>query len=76
MKIGPSPFVDLSRYSKSEEELEVLYGLPRYVHFCKKCNMSNQQPMSSNEYAHGTNSKKTTMSFDGKACVMHVISTS
>ena len=64
MKIGPSPTVDLNRYSKSQQELEVLYGLPRYVHFCKKCNMSNQQPMSSNEYAHGTNSKKVTMSFD------------
>lgn len=64
MKIGPSPTVDLSRYSKSQEDLEVLYGLPRYVHFCKKCNMSNQQPMSSNEYAHGASSKKTTMSFD------------
>ena len=63
MKIGPSPSVDLSRFSKPEDELEVLYGLPRHVHFCKKCNMSNQQPMSSNEYAHSKDSKKTTMSF-------------
>ena len=65
MKIGPSVDRDLSRYSKSEDELDVMYGLPRHVHFCKKCNMSNQQPMSSNEYAHSKDSKKSTMSFDG-----------
>ena len=34
MKIGPSPNVDLSRYQRAEEELEVLYGLPREVRFC------------------------------------------
>lgn len=64
MKIGPSPDIDLSRFNKPENELEVFYGLPRDVQFCKKCNMSNQQPMSSNEYAHNKESKKTTMSFD------------
>ena len=64
MKLSPSPSVDISRFSLQEPELEVLYGLPRSVRFCKKCNMSNQQPMSSNEYTHGRDSKKTTMSFD------------
>ena len=64
MKLRPSSAVDLSRYSRSEAELEVLYGLPRHVHFCKKCNMSNQQPMSSNEYLHSKDSTKTAMSFD------------
>lgn len=64
MKIKPSSSVDLSRFEKPEERLEVLYGLPRHVQFCKKCNMSNQQPMSSNEYLHSKESKKTTMSFD------------
>ncbi len=64
MKITPSVAVDRSRFEKPDGELEVLYGLPRHVQFCKKCNMSNQQPMSSNEYAHNKDSKKTTMSFD------------
>jgi len=64
MKIGPSPSVDISRYSAPTEQLEVLYGLPRDVHFCIKCNMSNQQPMSSNEYTHSKNSKKSTLDFD------------
>jgi len=64
MKIGPSSTVDVSRFTKSKEELEVLYGMPQDVKFCKTCNISNQQPMSSNEYSHNKNSTKTTLSFD------------
>ena len=64
MIIGPSAQVDRSRYEKGEGELDVFYGLPRDVKFCVRCNMSNQQPMSSNEYSHGKQSTKTTMSFD------------
>ncbi len=64
MKILPSSSVDVSRYKKSLDDLEVFYGLPKTVRFCRKCNMSNQQPMSSNEYAHSKESKKTTISFD------------
>ena len=52
MKISPSAGVNLSRFDKPTDELDVLYGLPRTVHFCTACNMSNQQPMSSNEYSH------------------------
>jgi len=44
--------------------MEVRYGLPKKVLFCKKCNMSNQQPMSSNEYKHSSKSEKETMGFD------------
>lgn len=64
MKIGPSPSFDLEPFERPNEDLEVFYGLPREVKFCKKCNMSNQQPMSSNEYSHSKASKKTTMVFD------------
>jgi N-acetyl sugar amidotransferase len=60
----PSPFTDLSRFSRPENELEVYYGMPRLVKFCSVCNMSNQQPMSSNEYTHGKDSLKTTLTFD------------
>ena len=66
MKSGSSKSMDLSRFNRPVDQLEVLYGLPRHVQFCKKCNMSNQQPMSSNEYAHSADSKKTTMSFDDR----------
>lgn len=64
MNFTPSASVDLSRFDKPHNELEVYYGLPRDVKFCKKCNMSNQQPMSSNEYEHSSTSSKTTMQFD------------
>jgi N-acetyl sugar amidotransferase len=42
----------------------VLYGLPREVQFCVLCNISNQQPMSSNEFLHAHDSTKTTLTFD------------
>ncbi len=64
MKIGPSPSTDRSRFNQPAEELDVLYALPREVKYCKLCNMSNQQPMSSNEYAHNKGSGKVTLSFD------------
>ena len=44
--------------------MEVKYGLPEEIKYCIKCNMSNQQPMSSNEYKHSDKSTKETMSFD------------
>lgn len=62
--IYPSKDTDLERFRRPDDELEVYYGLPREVRFCRLCNMSNQQPMSSNEYAHGAGSTKQTMAFD------------
>ncbi len=77
MKIAPSSSVDLSRYNKPEDKLEVFYGLPREVKFCVRCNISNQQPMSTNEYSHSANSKKTTLTFDDegvcRACRFNVL---
>ena len=49
---------------ENHSNLEVKYGLPRDVKYCVKCNMSNQQPMSTNEYQHSPSEKKETMSFD------------
>ncbi len=46
------------------EELEVKYGLPREVKFCKKCVMSNQRPVSEIEFKHNINTKKKTLMFD------------
>jgi N-acetyl sugar amidotransferase len=56
--------IDLSKFEKPTSDLDVFYGLPREVLFCKKCNISNQQPMSSNEYIHSADSAKTTLTFD------------
>ena len=66
MKINYKTTVDISKFEKKDTDLEVYYGLPRDVKFCKKCSISNQQPMSSNEYTHSKDSSKTTLSFDEK----------
>lgn len=47
-----------------EGELEVKYGLPADVQFCKKCVISNQRPSSAVEFKHNKNSKKTTIHLD------------
>lgn len=46
--------------------LDVKYGLPREVKFCKVCVISNQRPNSAVEYAHTADSKKTTINFDSE----------
>jgi len=52
------------KFEGMEEALEVKYGLPREVKFCKKCVISNQRPNSTIEYAHTRDSKKETINFD------------
>ena len=44
--------------------LEVKYGLPPKVEFCRTCVISNQRPSSTIEFAHRPDSKKTTIRFD------------
>lgn len=46
------------------QDLEVKYGLPREVKFCKRCVMSNQRPASEIEFKHNINTKKKTLNFD------------
>jgi N-acetyl sugar amidotransferase len=46
------------------EKLEVFYGLPAEVKFCKKCVISNQRPNSTVEFSHTVESKKVTIAFD------------
>lgn len=47
-----------------EESLEIKYGLPREVKFCKKCVLSNQRPNSAIEFTHTTETQKKTIFFD------------
>jgi N-acetyl sugar amidotransferase len=46
-----------------DESLEVFYGLPAQVKFCRICCMSNQRPNAKNEYAHSSNTPSTTIGF-------------
>jgi N-acetyl sugar amidotransferase len=56
--------VDEKKFDLPMNELEIKYGLPREVKFCKKCVISNQRPNSAVEYAHTKESKKVTIHFD------------
>jgi len=56
--------IDKSKFSDGEENLEVKYGLPKEVVYCKLCVISNQRPNSAVEYTHTKNSKKSTINFD------------
>ncbi len=59
----PKP-VDKSKFDKENEELEVKFGLPKEVAYCKLCVISNQRPNSAVEYDHTKYSKKKTIHFD------------
>jgi N-acetyl sugar amidotransferase len=47
-----------------EGPLEIKYGLPGRVMFCKHCVISNQRPSSSVEFEHTRDSKKSTIHFN------------
>lgn len=47
-----------------KEKLEVKFGLPEKVIFCKSCVMSNQRPASSIEFKHSPDRKHKTLQFD------------
>jgi N-acetyl sugar amidotransferase len=47
-----------------EKKLEVYYGLPQKVDFCKKCVLSNQRPNSTIEFEHTDKTKKKTMALN------------
>lgn len=54
----------MSGTTTAKDELDVKYGLPPEVQFCKKCVISNQRPNSAVEYRHNSDSKKRTIHFD------------
>jgi N-acetyl sugar amidotransferase len=50
----------------TEGQLEIKYGLPSHVQFCRSCVISNQRPASAVEFMHNRNSAKTTIAFDDR----------
>ena len=75
MELTKSTLVNKDKFALPDDQLEVKYGLPREVKFCSKCNISNQQPLSTNEYENTKDSLKNTMEFDENdichACRFH-----
>ncbi len=60
--------VDPAQFSAPDTELEVKFGLPRSVRFCRSCVISNQRPNSTVEYTHTKASAKKTIRFDDGVC--------
>lgn len=56
--------VDLSAFQVGQNDHEAKYGLPKEIHFCKSCVISNQRPNSAVEFKHTAASKKATIHFD------------
>lgn len=46
------------------KKIEIKYGLPAEIKFCKRCVISNQRPNSAIEYEHTKDTKKQTINFD------------
>lgn len=51
-----------------DETLEVKFGLPREVEFCKRCIISNQRPISTVEHKHTIKTIKKTIYFEDGIC--------
>ena len=43
-----------------------MYGLPTEIKYCKKCNVINQKPTSTNEYNHDINTDQIPIKFNKK----------
>jgi len=56
--------VDFYIFNETDNNLQIKYGLPQKVQFCKKCVISNQRPNSAVEYEHKKESQKKTINFD------------
>ncbi|HYH40699.1 MAG TPA: N-acetyl sugar amidotransferase [Burkholderiales bacterium] len=59
---APAP-VEPGQFNR-DKDLEVKYGLPPNVRFCKSCVISNQRPNSAVEYSHTRDSLKATINID------------
>lgn len=44
--------------------LKNMYGLPTQIKYCKKCNVINQKPTSTNEYNHDINTNQIPIKFN------------
>lgn len=60
-KISYPEIVDINRFKSSNTKLEILYGLPENIIYCKKCVISNQRPNSAIEYRNTSATKKETI---------------
>jgi N-acetyl sugar amidotransferase len=63
-KINYPEDVSTGTFDPSRSDLDVKYGLPSEVKFCKRCVISNQRPNSTIEHLNSLGSKKSTINFN------------
>ena len=71
-QLTPTTPILHSDFDLPQDQLEVKYGLPKEVKFCSRCNISNQEPMSTNEFENTKESFKVTMQLMRIIYVEHV----
>ena len=49
--------IDYSKFKKDKKDLEVKFGLPNEVKYCKICIISNQRPNSTVEFLNKSERK-------------------
>lgn len=60
----------LEYYSQKKKQFKMsntkklVYGLPKEIKYCLKCNCINQQPTSTNEYKHDKNTQQIAIEFN------------
>jgi hypothetical protein len=58
--------IDFGKYSPSAVNPEAFYGLPEKITYCSHCIISNQRPVSANEFVHTAKTAKTSMKMDNQ----------
>ena len=56
--------IDYSKFKKDLKDLEVKFGLPNEVKYCKVCIISNQRPNSTVEFLNKSERKIKSINFD------------
>ena len=56
--------IDPKKYSPSATGHEAFYGLPKNIEYCTRCVISNQRPVSADEFGHTAKTAKASMNID------------
>ncbi len=56
--------IDYSKFKKDKKDLDVKFGLPNEVKYCKVCIISNQRPNSTVEFLNKSERKIKSINFD------------
>ena len=59
---------DYGEYDRNNKEPRAFFGLSGNVEYCAKCVISNQRPVSAQEFTHSSKSKKSTIQFKDGIC--------